>query len=86
MMPVVTEYLSTVSHFHCFALIFLMFFQKWTIHRGIRRKSGSPPRTTQNSDESGSQVSSDSFRSSTCGTVPVGVCECEFMNSYVVAY
>ncbi|XP_023723592.1 REST corepressor isoform X3 [Cryptotermes secundus] len=30
--------------------------KKWTIHRGIRRKSGSPPRTTQNSDESGSQV------------------------------
>ncbi|XP_021916178.1 REST corepressor-like isoform X3 [Zootermopsis nevadensis] len=30
--------------------------KKWTIHRGIRRKSGSPPRPAQNNDESGSQV------------------------------
>jgi hypothetical protein len=36
-------------------------FQKWTIHRGIRRKSGSPPRTTQNSDESSSQVNIDNL-------------------------
>jgi len=40
---------------------FFNVFQKWTIHRGIRRKSGSPPRTTQNSDESSSQVSIDNL-------------------------
>lgn len=52
-----------VIKYHPFILCLLnvfFFFQKWTIHRGIRRKSGSPPRTTQNSDESGSQVSGDS--------------------------
>lgn len=31
-------------------------FQKWTIHRGIRRKSGSPPRPGQPSDENTTQV------------------------------
>ena len=32
--------------------------QKWTIHRGIRRKSGSPPCSSQTTDENPSQVES----------------------------
>ncbi|GLH15110.1 REST corepressor [Gryllus bimaculatus] len=31
--------------------------KKWTIHRGIRRKSGSPPRPAQNNEEGAAQVS-----------------------------
>ena len=63
MMPVVTKHIVRISHwiFSIDLHSFFNVFQKWTIHRGIRRKSGSPPRTTQNSDESSSQVSIDNL-------------------------
>lgn len=34
----------------------VIILQKWTIHRGIRRKSGSPPRAGQPTDENTAQV------------------------------
>lgn len=45
--------------------------KKWTIHRGIRRKSGSPPRTAQNSDESGSQKDGAEGGKSSCANCGV---------------
>lgn len=39
-----------------YTCIVVVILQKWTIHRGIRRKSGSPPRAGQPTDENTSQV------------------------------
>lgn len=39
-----------------YTCIVVIILQKWTIHRGIRRKSGSPPRAGQTTDENTSQV------------------------------